>query len=109
MTGVGDERLSLLMQKHQEPGSVVAVHESCCQSRTNHQYGMLAPADGVGVGLLWLVLVRADRPVARTQRASSETRRKRLHLAPVKGNGVGPKRLKRNPQPPSHCVPVATL
>lgn len=83
---------------------VVAVHESCYRSRTNHRYGMLAPADGVGVGL---VQVRADPPVARTQRASSsETRRKRLHLAPVKGDEMG---LKRNPQPPSYCVPVAIL
>jgi len=90
---VGDARLPLLTQEHQEPGLVVAVHESCCPSRTNHRYEMLVPADGVGVGLLWLVLVwmdRPDRPVATTQRASSsETRRKRLHLAPVKGNGMG--------------------
>jgi len=49
---VGDPRLPLLMQEHQEPGAlVVAVHGSCCQLRTNHRYEMLAPADGVGVGL----------------------------------------------------------
>jgi hypothetical protein len=107
---VGDLRLPSQMQEHQEPGGlVVAVYESCCQSRTNHRYERLAPADGVGVGVLWLVLVWMDRPVARTQRASSsEIRRMRSHLAPVKGNGMGLKRLKRNPQPPGHCVPVAT-
>jgi hypothetical protein len=100
---VDDVRLQLAMQEHQEPGLVVAVHESCCQWRTNHRYEMLGPADGVGVGLPWLVLVWMDRPVARAQRASSsESRRKRLHPAPVK-------RKKRNPQPPSHCVLVVTL
>ena len=96
---VGDVRLPLLMQDHQEePGSVVVVHESCCQSRTNRQYEKLALVDGVGVGLLWLVLVWMVRPVARIQRVpSSETRWKRLHPAPLKGNSMGLKRLKRNP------------
>jgi hypothetical protein len=71
---VGDPCLSLLMQEHQEPGGlVVAVHESCCQLRTNHRYEILAPVDGVGVGLLWLVL----RPVARTQQASSSSENRR--------------------------------
>jgi hypothetical protein len=73
---VGDLRLPLLMQEHQKPGGwVVAVHESYCQLTTNHRYEMLAPADGVGVGLLWSVLVWVDRPVVRTRRtSSSETR-----------------------------------
>jgi hypothetical protein len=106
---VGDARLPLPVHNHQDLRSVVAVHESCCQSRTNRRYEMLAPADGVGVGLLWLVLVWKDRPVARTQGASSEARWKKLRLAPVKEDGTGLKRLKRNPQPPSYCVPVATV
>ncbi len=63
---VGGTRLSLLMHAHQEdPGLVVAVHESCCQSRSNRWYEMLAPADGVGVDLLSLVLVCVDRRFAR--------------------------------------------
>jgi len=109
--GDGDARLPLLMQEHQEPGLVVAVHESCCQSRTNHRCEMLVPADSVGVGLPWLVLVWMDRPVARTQRvSSSESRQKILHPAPVKGNenGMGLK-LKKNSQPPSHFVPAVAL
>jgi len=81
---------ALLMQGHQEPGLVVAAHELCCpsQSRTSRLYGMLAPADEVGVGFLWLVLIWMDRRVVRTQWASSERRRKRLYLAPVKENGM---------------------
>lgn len=59
---VGDERSPLLMQDHQEElGLVEVVHESCCQSRTNRQHEILALADGVGVGLLWLVLVSMNR------------------------------------------------
>jgi len=61
---VGDARLPLLMQARQETGLVVAVHEWCCPSRTNRRYEMRVPADEVGVGRLWLVLVWMDRGVA---------------------------------------------
>jgi hypothetical protein len=58
---VGDAHLALLVQARQETGLVVAVHEWCCQSRTNRRYEMRVPVDEVGVARLWL-----DRGVART-------------------------------------------
>jgi len=62
---VGDARLPLLMQAHQQTG-LVAVYVLCCPSRTNRRYEMRALADEVGVRRLWLVLVWADRGVATT-------------------------------------------
>ena len=61
---VGDARLPLLMQAHQQTGLVVAVYELCCPSRTNRRYEMRALADEAGVRRLWLVLVRTDRGIA---------------------------------------------
>jgi hypothetical protein len=58
---VGGARLPLVMQARQETGLVEAVHEWCCQLRTNRQYEMRVPADEAGVGRLWL-----DRGVATT-------------------------------------------
>jgi mRNA-degrading endonuclease toxin of MazEF toxin-antitoxin module len=47
---VGDARLPLLMQARQGTRLIVAVIGSCCQSRTNRQFEMRAPAGEVGGG-----------------------------------------------------------
>jgi hypothetical protein len=62
---VGDARLPLLMQAHQQTG-LVAVYESCCPSRTNRRYEMRVLADAAGVRRLSLVLVRTDSGIATT-------------------------------------------
>jgi len=57
-TPVGDAHLLLLMQE--QPGSVVAMHQLCCQSRTNHRYAWAF------FGWFWYSKLWMDNTVART-------------------------------------------